>query len=232
MARNITDEVEAKIVQWEGEVLHAYDDFDPQHRFIKPGMTVRGTLTIGVGHTGSDVKPGMRISVEESRKFLRADIDRFEAAVEKHVKVPLSDNQFGALVSFCMNVGEGNFARSTLLKKLNKSDYEAVPAELMKWINSKGKRMQGLVNRRAQESALWGKGDFVASAVVDAEPKKKPLLDKETVTWGAGIGTTIIGGFSGAFASTGPVSIALAVILVGLFGLGAYWLIKNRVLAK
>lgn len=232
MARNITDEVEAKIVQWEGEVLHAYDDFDPQHRFIKPGMAVRGTLTLGVGHTGPDVKPGMRITVEESRKLLRADLDRFEAAVERLVKVPLSDNQFGALVSFCMNVGEGNFARSTLLKKMNAGDYEAVPAELMKWVNSKGKRMQGLVNRRAQEGALWGKGDFVASAVVEAAPDPKPVVDKETVTWGTGIITTLFGAFSGAFTGTGPMTWALSVVLVGCFGLGAFWLIKNRMFSK
>lgn len=228
MARNITDEVEAKIVQWEGEVLHAYDDFDPQHRFIKPGMTVRGTLTLGVGHTGPDVKPGMRITVEESRKFLRADIDRFEAAVEKHVKVPLSDNQFGALVSFCMNVGEGNFARSTLLKKLNKGDYEAVPDELMKWVNSKGKRMQGLVNRRAQEGALWGKGEFVASAAVDVKAAGKPILDKETVSWGAGL----LASLGALFAGTGPVQWAFAAVIVAGVGVGGFLFIRNRVFPK
>lgn len=228
MARNISKLGEEKIVQWEGEVLHAYDDFDPKHRIIEPGMTVRGTLTAGVGHTGPDVKPGLRITTAQSRAWLRADLDRFEAAVERLVKVPLSDNQFAALVSFAFNVGEANFARSTLLKKLNRGDYEAVPAELMKWVNSKGKRMQGLVNRRAQEGALWGKGEFVSSGSVEAKPEGPPIVDKETVSWGAGILATL----GALFAGSGPVQWALAVVLVGAFGIGAYLYLTKRLAPK
>ena len=228
MARNISKVGEEKIVQWEGEVLHAYDDFDPKHRIIEPGMTVRGTLTAGVGHTGSDVKPGMRITTAQSRAWLRADLDRFEAAVERLVNVPLSDNQFAALVSFAFYVGEGNFARSTLLKKLNRGDYEAVPSELMKWVNSKGKRMQGLVNRRAQEGALWGKGEFVSSGSVEAKPEAPPIIDKETVSWGA----TILASLGALFAGSGPVQWALGVIIVGAFGIGAYLFLTKRLAPK
>ena len=224
MTRSINRVGEEKIVQWEGEVLHAYDDFDPKHRFIQPGMSVKGTLTAGVGHTGPDVKPGMRITVAQSREWLRADLDRFEAAVERLVKVELSDNQFAALVSFAFNVGEGNFAKSTLLKKLNKGDYDSVPSELMKWVNSKGKRMQGLVNRRAQEGALWGKGEFVASGSVDAKPEAKPIVDKETVSWGAGILATL----GSLFAGTGPIQWALAAVLVIAFGVGAFLYLSKR----
>jgi lysozyme len=204
MARSINRLGEDKIVQWEGEVLWAYDDFDPKHRPIEPGMSVKGTLTIGVGHTGPDVKPGMRITPAQSREFLRKDLDRFEAAVERAVKVPLSDNQFAALVSFAFNVGETNFNKSTLLKKLNKGDYDSVPAELMKWVHSKGKRLSGLVNRRTQEGALWG---------------------KETVSWGAGILATLGTVFSG----TGPIQWALAVVIVAAFGVGGYFFITKRV---
>lgn len=228
MPRNITEYVEQKIVQWEGEILHAYDDFDPKHQFIKPGMRVRGTLTAGVGHTGSDVTPGLRITVDQSRKWLRADLDRFEALVERSVKVPLSDNQFGALVSFAFNVGESNFQKSTLLKKLNQGNYEVVPDELLRWVNSKGKRMQGLVNRRAQEGALWGKGEFVTSRNVDAQPEAPPIVNKETISWGAGI----LSGFAAFFAGTGPVQWALAVILVGAFGIGAYLFLTRRLFPK
>lgn len=231
MTRSITADVEQKIVQWEGEVLHAYDDFDPKHQFIQPGMRVRGTLTIGVGHTGPEVKPGMRITVEQSREFLRKDLDRFEAAVERLVKVELSDNQFGALVSFAFNVGEGNFAKSTLLKKLNAGNYEAVPDELMRWVHSKGKRLQGLVNRRAQEGALWGKGEFVSSASVDAKPAAPPMVTKENVSWFAALLTSL--GFNASILNgMGPLQIMLAVVLGIVLVVGAYFFISRRLFPK
>jgi len=228
MARSINQMGEDKIVQWEGEVLWAYDDFDPKHRPIEPGMSIKGTLTIGVGHTGPDVKPGMRITGAQSREFLRKDLDQFEATVESAVKVPLSDNQFAALVSFAFNVGEGNFRKSTLLKKLNKGDYDSVPVELMKWVNSKGKRLSGLVNRRTQEGALWGKGEHVSSGSVDTTAAPKPMVDKETVSWGAGILATL----GAAITGSGPIQWALAAVIVIAFGVGGYFYLSKRLAPK
>lgn len=222
--RNISKLGEEKIVQWEGEVLHAYDDFDPSHRPIKPGMPVKGTLTIGVGHTGADVIPGMTITKAQSRALLRADLDRFERAVETAVKVTLSDNQFAALVSFAFNVGTGNFLKSTLLKKLNTgtpAGYAAVPTELMKWTKSKGKQMPGLVNRRAQEAALWGKDGFVSSASVDTTASN-PLLKPEVL--GPAAGAVLTG--AAPFA-TGPVLYAVAFGVVVLVLLGAVYAFKR-----
>lgn len=228
MTRTISAEGEDAIVQWEGEVLHPYDDFDPAHRIIKPGDRVRGTLTAGVGHTGPDVRPGMTVTRDQSRAWLRADLAASCAVVDQAVKVPLNDNQFAALVSFCFNVGADNFRKSTLLKKLNAGDYAAVPGELAKWVKSKGKTMPGLVNRRAQEAALFGKGSFVSSAYVDAKPAAPPVVDKETVTWGAGILATLGAVFSGS----GPVQWALAGVIVVAFGVGAVLFIRKRVFAK
>lgn len=210
MPRQISQEGEDKIVQWEGEVLHAYDDFDPTHKPTKPGQPIRGTLTIGVGHTGPDVKPGQTITREQSRALLRADLAEFSDTVERAVKVPLNDNQFAALVSFAYNVGAGNFRSSTLLKKLNAGNYEAVPSELMKWNKSKGKVMQGLINRRAQEAALWGKGAFVASAVVDVQKDVPKWVSPESV----GAAGSVIAGAGAVASGTGPVQYALAVVLV------------------
>ena len=210
MARQISRDGEDKIVQWEGEILHAYDDFDPTHKAIKPGQPVRGTLTIGVGHTGPDVKAGMTITKEQSRALLRGDLKFAETAVEQAVKVQLNDNQFAALVSFAYNVGAGNFRSSTLLKKLNAGNYDAVPTELMKWSKSKGKVMQGLTNRRAQEAALWGKGAFVASAAVDVQKDAPKWVTPESI---GAAGTAVAG--AGAVASgSGPVQYALAAVLI------------------
>ena len=102
---------------------------------------------------------------------------RFESAVNNLVKVDLNQNQFDALVSFVYNVGVEIFRTSTLLKKLNKGQHNAVPSELMKWTKSKGKQMAGLVNRRSQEAALWGKGSFVASNFVEAQPAAPDITD-------------------------------------------------------
>ena len=77
-----------------------------------------GIWTIGYGHTGN-VKPGDTVTKEQAEQTLRNDVSRFEKCVNKHVKVPISQNMFDALTVFCYNIGEGAFAGSTLLKKLN-----------------------------------------------------------------------------------------------------------------
>lgn len=168
MPRRINAEGLAKIKQWEGLRLKAYlDAADPP------------VWTIGYGHTSQAgppvVKPGMTITNEEAETVLRNDLAKFEAAVERLVKVPLTDNQFAALVSFTYNVGEGNLAKSTLLKKLNKGDYDAVPVELMKWTRAGNARPKGLVNRRSTEAALWAKGEFVSSQYVEPKPVKAKI---------------------------------------------------------
>ena len=82
---------------------------------LAPGDKVLGTLTIGVGHTGSDVYIGQKISKEESRQILLTDLQKYEDAVYNSVRVPLNDNQFDALVIFAFNVGIESFKNSTLL---------------------------------------------------------------------------------------------------------------------
>ena len=192
MHRKINKAALDLIKQWEGFVGYAYDDFDkktPKTR-IMPGMAVRGTLTIGYGSTGAHVKPGGTITHERAEELLREDLSRFEKCVEKEVKVPLNDNAFGALVSFCFNVGEGNFKSSTLLKRVNAKRFDEVPAEFMKWTKSKGVYMEGLANRRSVEVALWAKGSFVASNYVEvAVPSAKKSV---MATIAAGVGTVTL----------------------------------------
>ena len=83
------------------------------------------------------------------------DLERFEAAVNDGVQVALNQNQFDALVSFAFNVGRQGFKSSTLLKKLNQGLYDEVPAQLRRWNKTGGNVIQGLVNRREKEIALW-----------------------------------------------------------------------------
>src|SRR6476661_4935643 len=139
--RQINSEGFERIKQWEGYVGFAYDDFDPPklRRRIKAGDKVRGTLTIGFGHTGSHAKPGATLTEDQAELLLLKDLMAYETAVENAVKVELTDNQYAALVSFCYNIGITAFRNSTLVRKLNTGDYASVPIELMKWTKSKGK---------------------------------------------------------------------------------------------
>lgn len=76
------------------------------------------------------------------------------------MEVPLTQQQFDALVSFAFNVGNGAFCDSTLLKRLNAGQYDAVPAQLNRWVKAGGKTLEGLVTRRAAEGALFSRGMY------------------------------------------------------------------------
>ena len=82
-------------------------------------------------------------------------MEGFEEAVRRLVKVPLTANQFDALVSFCYNCGEGNLAKSTLLKRVNAGDHDGAATEFHKWNKAGGKVLAGLTRRRASESLLY-----------------------------------------------------------------------------
>lgn len=111
--------------------------------------------TIGAGHTGPDVYPGLKISMEESDALLARDLDKFERGVERLVTVPMLQAQFDALVSFSFNVGLGNLGTSTLLRKLNAKDYRGAADQFLRWDKAAGKRMNGLAARRADERAQF-----------------------------------------------------------------------------
>lgn len=114
-----------------------------------------GVFTIGYGHTGVDVTNGMSITSDQAEKLLVADLETFEHAVSSLVKVPLNQNQFDALVSWTYNLGPINLARSTMLKELNAGHYDAVPAQMKKWIYSDKKVLLGLATRRDEEAKLF-----------------------------------------------------------------------------
>lgn len=126
---------------------------------------VGGTLTIGYGDT-QNVTEGQTITQAEADARLAKRLEEFEDCVNTFVHVPLTDNQFGALVSFCYNIGTQAFTGSTLLRKLNANDYESVPAEMLKWVNVNHVRSQGLVNRRNSEGGQWVRGAYVTSASI------------------------------------------------------------------
>ena len=110
---------------------------------------------MGYGATGADVTEGLEITQEEADKRLLADIEQFERGVMRVVKVPLTDNQLAALVSFTYNLGIGSLWRSTLLRLLNAGDYEAAAKEFLKWDRAGGVPVAGLTRRRKSEMDLF-----------------------------------------------------------------------------
>lgn len=114
-----------------------------------------GIWTVGYGHTGSTVHPGLKISQSEADSLLKTDLIIHCNNVSKLVKVPLNQNQFDALVSLEYNIGYGNFSRSTLLKLLNAKNYKDAAEQFAVWRLGGGKILPGLVRRRKAEKDLF-----------------------------------------------------------------------------
>ena len=113
-----------------------------------------GVWTIGYGHT-KGVTPGMTITQEEAEQMLESELAEYEGYVEKYVTVPLTQNQFDALVVWVYNLGPTNFRNSTLLKELNSGNYNAAGTEIKRWNKAGGKVLAGLVKRREAEAELF-----------------------------------------------------------------------------
>lgn len=116
--------------------------------------TPHDVWTIGWGHT-KGVKQGDTCTQEKADAWLVEDITVAEGAVNRNVKVTLTQNQFDALCSFAYNIGEGAFKMSTLLKKLNSYDRIGAANELKRWNKQAGNVLQGLVLRRQAEKDLF-----------------------------------------------------------------------------
>ncbi len=124
-----------------------------------------GVWTIGYGHTGSDVKPGLTITQEQAQDLLAHDVLGAAACVNRMVTVPLNQNEFDALVDFVFNLGAGAFGKSTLLTDLNAGKLEAAAAQFDLWDRAGGAEVAGLLRRRQQETALFNAGSSVAESV-------------------------------------------------------------------
>lgn len=115
--------------------------------------------TIGWGNTfyadGRPVHATDTITQAEADKLFDDVLKTFEDKVLQLVKVPLNENQLGALTSFAYNCGIGNLSSSTLLKTVNTGHFEIAAQEFHKWNKSNGKVLNGLVARRAKESQLF-----------------------------------------------------------------------------
>jgi lysozyme len=176
----MSDKGKQLLANWEGLELKVYKD-------------VAGLPTIGVGHlltkseltsgkitiNGDPVRYADGLTKEQAIDLLGQDLKRFEDAVNEGVKVTLAQNQFDALVSFSFNVGVGAFQKSTLLKEVNKGKSDEVPTQLLRWVKSGGRVVQGLVNRRNNEIALWNGTATAEAAPASIESTTSPRVMSE-----------------------------------------------------
>jgi lysozyme len=131
-----------RIIEREGCKLKAYRDSG-------------GVWTICVGHTSRAgppvVTPGMVCTLTECRAILANDLKKFEVTVNAAIKVPMTQNQFDAMVSLCFNIGGYGFKNSSVVRRFNAGDIAGAADAFLLWNKVKGRVVQGLVNRRRRE---------------------------------------------------------------------------------
>lgn len=141
----------AFITGWEKRELQAYPD--PALGWAVP--------TICDGHTGADVYRGQRVSDAVCDAWLASDSKKSVATVVRCTgNAKLHRHELDALVSFIHNVGPTAFCSSTMAKLIRAGDYAAVGPQFDRWVYAGGKKLRGLVNRRAAERNLWERGDY------------------------------------------------------------------------
>jgi lysozyme len=146
------------IARFEGIVLHLYND-------------PAGHCTVGIGHLvhhgrcdGRASEAPFRNGITRERAFelFRQETAGYAQAVRRHIRVPLNQAQFDALLSWAFNCGAGVLQTSTLARMLNAGDYPAVPAQLARWnkAGSPPRPVAGLTRRRAAEGRLFSQGRY------------------------------------------------------------------------
>lgn len=131
-----------------------------------PYLDVAGVATIGVGFT--TYLDGTKVTMQDPplddiqiNRILSVKLDEFSKQVKRllgdTLLVILPPDAIDALVSLCYNIGSGNFAKSTLLKriKLNKLDFDGIENAWLMWVKAGGKTVQGLVKRRKDEYKMY-----------------------------------------------------------------------------
>lgn len=135
------------------ELIKQFEGFRAQ-AYVCPA----GVPTIGYGTTrmgGRTVGMGTVITESEAVRYLQDDLAKFESAVNRLVTVDLVQHQFDALVSFVYNLGEGNFASSTLLKKVNAQQWQEAADQFPRWNRAGGQVLTGLTRRREAERQMF-----------------------------------------------------------------------------
>ena len=140
-----------RVTQYGIDLIKRFEGFSPTV-YICPA----GYPTIGYGHLMREAERYEQgITEAEAEDLLRWDVQSAENAVLRLIDVPLTDGQFDALVSFTFNLGAGALQRSTLRRKVNCQPHREVPEQFMRWVWAGGRKLDGLIRRRAREALIY-----------------------------------------------------------------------------
>lgn len=134
----------------------------PSYSAVKDGKKKDGTqlYSIGLGHqiqpNESDLMTAL-LNDQQVLEIFKKDIENIRSSMNKVIKVPLNKNQQLALLSLRYNIGGPAFDSSTLLRKLNLTNYEGASKHFAEWRLSEGMINKGLVARRERERQLFMK---------------------------------------------------------------------------
>ena len=202
---------------------------------FKPYICPAGVITIGWGTTNLDGQKFTKDTIWTKAQCDKAFADNmlsYEDAVNRRVKVKLNQNQFDALVSFTYNCGEGNLAKSTLLKRVNAGDFAGAARQFAAWNKGGGRVLNGLTRRRTAEANLF-KAPIRPTPPPPADPpppqdpmpqqvdvprEDKPSIFEKLWTW-----ITAAGG-TGAFAFfTDWRVVAVIVLFLVIVSISGIW---------
>lgn len=137
-----------------------------------PSMPLKGKLTVGYGRVLWSPKVDYEkykngVTEPQASQMLLEDLRRFENSVRVEVKVPLSQNEYDAIVIFIFNIGLGDrkqgiagFTTSTFLKRLNEGKKTEAANQLLRWVYSDGQYLPGLLTRRQRERTIFLTGKY------------------------------------------------------------------------
>jgi lysozyme len=187
---NLSAEGRAKIEGYEGYHARLPDGGCKAYQETFHGK--KDKWTIGYGCT-EGVYEGLVWTKEQSDAAFERELSKFESAVNRLVTVPLNQNQFDALVSFSYNCGIGALQSSSLLKKLNKGDYDGAAGQFQFWNHAGGGVVAGLTQRRASEASLFRKP--VEPLPLPSMPQTVEKRTEPPSAGAAATGTAATGGF-------------------------------------
>ena len=206
------------IKQWEGCKLKAYKD-------------VAGIWTVGYGLTSRagfiEVGPDTVLTQEEADYYFEKVVDDFASKIKPMITSPINENEFAAFVSLAYNIGVGAFKRSSALKRFNAGEKDRVTEAIRMWKKAGGKTVQGLVNRREAEVAL-----FLTPVSTQAPSKgRSKVTQSRTVQASVVQGASAVSGAIGAVSALdGTVQVVAIVGCFVITGL-ALFILRERLKA-
>lgn len=201
-----------KVSKWAVDFIKGFEEL----KLVAYKPTKDDVWTIGWGHT-KGVKEGDVITEAEAEAFLREDIAVAEDAIARNVKVKLNQNQYDALVSFVFNIGEPQFKKSTMLRKVNAEDFAGASAEFPRWNKQKRRVLAGLTRRRKGERERFD------------TPVRTNVAQSTTVQASAAqLMTGAVTGVGAVSALSGTAQI-VALCIAGVVVLTAAWIMRERI---